>query len=349
MRRTSRLPLSLGLITAMSAAVVAPAFATENVTTGRLSGTNRYETAAAIAKDTYPSGSRTAVLASGDRFPDALASAYLSGRLDAPLLLTPSDSLSPATQTKLQELDVSGVTIVGGSIAVNETVMTRLRELGYQVERVSGNDRYATARAIAELFPASFVGALGSEGPTAIVASGGDRNFPDALAGAPISFAESFPVLLTPQATLSPDAVAAFKSLAITQVVLLGGPAAVSDGVQQAIEAEGIRVMRIFGDTRAATAAEVADFAVDSLGFSAAHVNLARGNDFADALAGGPHEGVEQAPVLLTIDPTTLGAATEQWLRDRSQSVASIDVFGGTSAISDATVEAARTAAIPQP
>lgn len=336
-------PLALALALATSAAVAAPALATENVTTRRLAGENRYETAAAIAQATYGSGSRTAVLASGERFPDALAAAYLNGRLDAPLLLTAGASLSAATERELSALNVSGVSVVGGSAAVSEAVVNRLRQLGYQVDRLSGSDRYATARAIATAFPEGFVGALGSGGPTAMVASGED--FPDALSGAPVSFSEAFPILLTPRNSLSSQASAAFDELAIKQVVLLGGTAAVSASVESAIAAKGIRVIRIFGNTRAATAAEVADFEVDNLGWSAAHVNLARGDGFADALAGGPHEGKERAPVLLTATPGSLGAATTEWLRSRAATVASIDALGGRTAISDATVEQARQAA----
>ena len=192
-------------------------------------------------------------------------------------------------------------------------------------------------------FPGDFVGQLGDGGRTAVVASG--EGFADALAGAPISFSESFPVLLTPRATLSGQTATAFTNLGIKQVVLLGGTAAVSPAVEAEIARKGIRVIRIAGSDRTATAASIADFEVDDLGYQAAHVNLARGDQFADALAGGPHEGTERAPLLLTTGPGSLGAASTTWLRGRSAQVATIDVLGGATAVSDATVEAARRAA----
>lgn len=345
-RRTRRLPLVLALAGTILA-VAGPALATDNVTTRRLAGTDRYATAAAIAQDTFPSGSRTAVLASAINFPDALASAYLTGRLRAPVLLTEAGRLTGTTERALSGLSVSGVTIVGGTDVVSENVAARLRELGYEVTRVAGGDRYATARAIAEVFPPEFVGQLGSGGRTAIVASG--EGFADALAGAPVSFSESFPVLLTPKAALSPDAAAAFDRLGIRQVLLLGGPAAVSDAVQAEIESKGITVSRLFGPDRTATAARIADFEVDNLGWQVANVNLARGDAFADALAGGPHEGTERAPLLLTVKPDALGAPTRVWLEERADRVASIDVFGGPAAVTDGTIEEARQAATPQP
>ena len=345
-RPARRLPLVVAAA-ATSLALAAPALATENVTTTRLAGADRYETAAAIASKTFPSGSRTAVLASAVSFPDALASAYLTGRLRAPVLLTEAGRLTGTTERSLSGLNVSGVTVVGGPAVVSENVVTRLRNLGYEVTRVAGGNRYATARAIAEVFPDDFVGQLGSGGPTAIVASG--EGFADALAGAPVSYSESFPVLLTPKASLSSEASAAFSNLGIKQVLLLGGPEAVSDQVKGQIESRGITVFRLFGNDRAATATAIADFEIGNLGWQTAHVNLARGDAFADALTGGPHEGTERAPLLLTTNPTTLGAVTTQWLRDHADRVASIDVLGGRSAVSDATVEAARQAATTAP
>lgn len=339
----NRLPLALALTFALSAAVAGPALAAETVTTKRLAGDNRYETAAVIAQATFPSGSRTAVLASGLEFPDALAAAYANGRLDAPLLLTDPATLSQATKDQLATMNVSGVTIVGGTKAVSEAVAEELRALDYVVDRVRGTNRYGTARAIAELFPEGFVGSLGDGGPTAIVASG--ERAADALAGAPISYDASFPVLLTPKDSLSPDASAAFDKLAIKQVLLLGGTGAVSAAVESAIKAKNITVIRVFGKDRQETATQIADFTVRSLGWGRSHVNLARGDDFADALAGGPHAGVERTPVLLTVDANALGAPTVAWLQKNNDAIASIDVFGGKKAISDAVVEQARQAA----
>jgi putative cell wall-binding protein len=234
--------------------------------------------------------------------------------------------------------------VVGGPAAVDEAVVADLRARGLTVERVAGPDRYATAAAVARLFPATFVGALpGGAGRTAIVASG--ANFADALAGGPLSARASFPILLTaPDALVAPTSEA-LDALAIRQVLLLGGPQAVSPAVQAAIEAKGIAVRRVGGANRQETAALLADLAVDTLGWPATHANLARGDHFADALAGGWHAGVERAPILLSVDPATLGSPADTWLRARSATVATVDLLGGTAAISDAVAAAAEAAA----
>ncbi|OLT17918.1 hypothetical protein BJF80_00970 [Serinicoccus sp. CUA-874] len=58
----------------------------------RIAGSDRYDSAARVAA-TYPAGVRTAYLATGENFPDAIGASALAGQLDAPVLLTRSDHL----------------------------------------------------------------------------------------------------------------------------------------------------------------------------------------------------------------------------------------------------------------
>jgi hypothetical protein len=178
---------------------------------------------------------------------------------------------------------------------------------------------------------------------TAIVASG--ANFPDALAGGPLSYASALPTLLTEPSFLPAPTKAALDSLDIDLVQLLGGNSAVSRAVEDEITAMGIQVSRIAGTDRTDTAARVATFAQSQLGFGKTHVNLARGDAFADALTGGPHAGQEKAPVLLTATSTALGAATRTWLSDRKADLANGHIFGGEGAVSSQVQNEAEAAA----
>ena len=84
------------------------------------SGRDRYETAQLEAVAAFPSGSDTAILASGEGWADALSATSLAGALDAPMLFTPSNSLSPYTQAALAQLKPSTVIL----IAVSYTHLT---------------------------------------------------------------------------------------------------------------------------------------------------------------------------------------------------------------------------------
>ena len=316
------------------------------VTVERLGGASRFETAVAVSKATF-ARSYDVWLARGDLFPDALAASFPSGKTNGggPLLLTPTDRLHPAARAEILRLRAERVFILGSSSAVSATVEAELRDLGLDTRRVSGRDRYDTAARAFALNPETF--------GVAFVVTG--AAFADALAAGPLAFALARPILLTPPDRLHEDTEAALRSQGISEVVVVGGTGAVSEAVADEIRAicsasepeRCITVRRIGGRTRVETAALLADEFVESVG-APSHVNLARGDEFADAAAGGPHGGREEAPILLTVNPDHLGAATRLWLEEHAATVNGLHVLGTEGAISRKVVEAARAAATAQ-
>ena len=174
---------------------IAPAEALAPTTVTRFAGADRFTTARLTAEAAFPGGATTVVLARADAFPDALAGSYLAGQEAGPILLTASDSLHPQALLGLNNLGATAVVILGSETAISNTVRDALIAEGFAVTRIGGADRFETAADVAEAPGAAAVGSLGVLGKTAIVASG--RNFPDALAAGPISFAADFPLLLT--------------------------------------------------------------------------------------------------------------------------------------------------------
>ena len=151
----------------------------------------------------------------------------------------------------------------------------------------------------------------------AFVASGED--FPDGLAVGPVAADLGWPIYLTPRDHL--HEAAADELPAFTDVYIVGGANAVSEAVANEIRAleddfgGHPRVSRIGGRDRTETATLIADWWLEQIhlsdhDFQFDHVNLARGDVFADAVAGAPHGAVERAPIVLTVDPNTLGAHT---------------------------------------
>jgi len=340
MRRTLIAAVAVG---GMSVATVGTAFATADVEATRLAGQNRYGTSQVIADTTFTDAT-VAVIASGESYPDALAASYLAGALDGPVILTASQSLSPEARTALADIGASGVIVVGGTSAVSENVVNQLAAAGLEVDRVGGADRYATAQAIAQSVPEEQIGSLdASIGRTAILASG--QGFADALSAGPLAYASAFPLLLTPTGSLSGAAAAAIDELDIEQVLVVGGTAAISPQTQAQLVAAGVEVRRLAGADRTATAVAVAEVAIEELSYTSTHVNLARGDDFADALSGSANAGEERAAIVLTLTPNQLGTATGQFLGSISDSLRTIHVYGGPSAVSDSTVNAAEVAA----
>lgn len=93
----------------------------------RIAGINRYETSVEIAKQFGDFD--TVIIASGENYPDALSSAALSKKYDAPIILTPKKGLSSEVLTFLQGKDISRVIIVGGEEAVSPKVQWQLENI----------------------------------------------------------------------------------------------------------------------------------------------------------------------------------------------------------------------------
>ena len=184
------------------------------------------------------------------------------------------------------------------------------------------------------------------------------QTFPDAMSASAMSYAQQWPILLTQQAALSTQASAAIVDLGIKQVIVMGGPIAISDAVVLQVEALGVSVLRIAGTDLTDTAQLLAEFELSStvngsgqatgLGWAVSHaygVNVARGDFYADALAGSVVGGRTKTPIVLTLNPSTLGTGipalfnAEHALAVPNQ-VDAITVLGGPMAVTPATVSA---------
>ncbi|MCU1376263.1 MAG: hypothetical protein JWO68_3549 [Actinomycetia bacterium] len=168
-------------------------------------------------------------------------------------------------------------------------------DIALDVHRLQGDDRVATAVAVSrDLF---------SDGtaPAAVLVS--SQNFPDAIVGVPLAVAKGGPLLLgdagsVPDATMA-ELQRATGSAAGKTIYLLGGTAALGDGVRTQLEAAGYTVVRYGGTTRYATAVLVAQALGDP-----ATILEATGSSFPDALAAGAAAGKAKGAVLLTAGGT---------------------------------------------
>jgi hypothetical protein len=101
-------------------------------------------------------------------------------------------------------------------------------------------------------------------------------------------------------------------------------------------------VTRLAGPTRYETAVEVASFGVDEAGLQWNDVALATGENFPDALAGGPLQGRGGSVMLLT-HAATLTPASNAALTEHKDAIASVRFLGGTGAVSQAVRDSVRT------
>jgi len=297
----------------------------------RLSGGDRYATAAAISRSTFVPHVPFLFVATGLGFPDALAGGAVAAQAGVPLLLVSPSSIPAATLNEIKRVKPIDIYVLGGPAVVSDGVLGQLRTLDDpgigQTVRLAGANRYATAAAIASA-------AFGANVPTAFISTG--ANFPDALAGAPASQVFGGPLLLVSQWSTPTATRNALSALKPQRIVILGGTAVVSPTVAAQLDAYTTGpVLRWSGADRYATAAAVAGQAFASAGSA----YVASGLGFPDALAGGPSAGAALGPLLLTA-PATLPTPTRQQLQ-RLKPVR-VFVLGGTSVISNGVVDQIR-------
>ncbi|MDP3630545.1 MAG: cell wall-binding repeat-containing protein [Actinomycetota bacterium] len=210
-----------------------------------------------------------------------------------------------------------------GSGAYNLEYKTTMTPAWATTDRQAGGDRYTTAMKLsASAYAAGSV-------DTVVLATGAD--FPDALSAAGVAGAYRSPVLLTKPLALPDGLLAEITRLGAHNVVIMGGAGAVGLPVERALIARGLAVTRIAGNNRYSTSAAAARRVAALKGASFAKIAfVARGDDFADALAVAPFAYSQGFPVLLTktstLPPECSAVITTLGIRE-------IYVVGGTGAV----------------
>lgn len=219
----------------------------------RIAGATRYDTMQDI--DTASTGmvgtetingksGKTAFLATGNNFPDALAAGPAAYALHLPVILTDGtqSTLTPQAQSVISTDGITNLIVVGGSAAINPAQYSSFNNV---VE--AGSNRSATSQLLASFEVANLPGFSNTRMD---VANGLDPNFnvpgypfgftPDALAGAPYG-GDPVPTLITNSPSDPGSATAFAQSLAntLTGGEVFGGTAAVNSSTIAQIEAAG--------------------------------------------------------------------------------------------------------------
>jgi putative cell wall-binding protein len=295
----------------------------------RLSGTGREDTAAAIARASYPQGANEAVLAPASDFPDALAGGPRAAQISAPLLLAGRDSIAPATRSALRDLGVRRVTILGGTAVISPQLSDQLVRDGYEVRRLAGPGRVETAAAIAN--------SMGTAHPRVFVAAAG--GFADALSAAAPAGILRAPILLTAQDSLSPatrDVIAATRP---GEAIIVGGTGVIDSRVEAQLRVINplMTVRRLSGSNRYGTARAINEWAEETIpDLDLTGLVVARGDSFPDALAGGPFASAQRR--LLMIVPrwdVRAAPSAAAYLDRRGEGpLEHVDLLGGLGVLS---------------
>jgi putative cell wall-binding protein len=303
-----------------------------------VAGASRYTTSVAASEAAYPSGAETVTIATGATFGDALAGAPAAAEREGPLLLVKPNEIPPEVVAEIERLAPERIVVLGGEEAVGPAAAAQLEALtSGVVERLHGTTRYGTALAISR---ATF-----SPGVSHVVVATG-TDFADALTGATAAVSNASPLLLVPGDTAeegvpeggvteelvpqelgTEELVTEIRRLAPQRVLLLGGAAAVTAGLEADLRASlSVTVERIAGEDRYATAVAVAA----ETAAEPEIVYLATGASFPDALSAGTLAARIPGPLLL-VRPNELPQSVRAQIRDLAPG--EVKILGGPAAV----------------
>ncbi|TRW47584.1 cell wall-binding repeat-containing protein [Georgenia yuyongxinii] len=382
---TAAVAVVLSSSTIASAAVDGSPLVPDTTTTAdkafRYGGQDRVETAIKASEAQYPNGAglsytnktvTTVVITRSDDFPDALTAAPLADIHNAPVLITPSGKdLDPRVAAEVKRLRADKVIIVGGTGAVSVQAEASLKALAgnADVSRISGDDRYQTAVAVANATRA----AQGAPGPATTVAATPvflttGTDFGDALAAGAAAAQAGGVVLLTQgdkfdgykgkawgeeyeaSATLdylfaaNPDPEKA-PILQANSITAVGGPAANAIGAGKVTDSVTQSISKVVGSDRYETSVKVAqipnlfDKTATAGVVDGAHYAIANGLAFADAVVASAFIANQDGPLLLTA-PDALPKSVDSYLvsvNGAKETVPAYEnsyIFGGEAVVS---------------
>jgi putative cell wall-binding protein len=285
----------------------------------RLAGTDRYETCNKIVNEGW-SQSDCAILVNSDMFADAITSAPLAKKYNAPILLTEGNTLTASTKNQLIDLKVKTVYIIGGSGVISNDILNNLHSIGITTKRIAGNDRYETSIAVAKELN-------GNDGTKGMFIVSGDT-FEDALSAAPIASKLQYPIILVAKDSV-PNAV---KNYATSNqgkdLFLVGGPDVLNSNISKELTPTKVYNQ---ADKYSRNLALINDFK-ENLNLN--NILIASDSTFADALSGSALAGKSANPIILLGNSNV--ETTSNFISKNS--VKTIDVLGGRGVLSDNTV-----------
>uniref|UniRef100_UPI0011DD771D cell wall-binding repeat-containing protein n=1 Tax=Clostridium ihumii TaxID=1470356 RepID=UPI0011DD771D len=156
------------------------------IISNKIVGDNRYDTAIKISNRGWNKADNVLIVNSTS-IVDALSATPFGKLKNAPIILTEVQGLSSESKNEIVRLQAKNAYIIGGEGVVSENVVLQLEELGINVERIGGDDRYKTSLEIAKKL----------KNISKIAVVNGVNGLSDAVSIAPVTANENMPIVLS--------------------------------------------------------------------------------------------------------------------------------------------------------
>lgn len=261
---------------------------------------------------------KSAVIASGQNYPDALSGDYLAILNSGPMLLTCSSMDETVLRYVRNNLE-PGATIylLGGSSVVSNNLYKWLVNYKYKVKRLYGADRYATNLSILKNCPKT---------DDLLVCYG--QNYPDSLSASCVNI----PIMLINN-NISSAQLTFLKSNHYKNIYVIGGEGVISKANYNKLKSYCDNIERLSGADRYATSKAVAD---KFFAGTRTNVVLTYGGNFPDGLSGGPLAEIVNGPILLVNN--TFYSYSRKYIRLHGGTEVRPIVLGGTGIMPNSLV-----------
>ncbi|WP_409252114.1 cell wall-binding repeat-containing protein [Bacillus sp. SCS-153A] len=159
----------------------------------------------------------------------------------------------------------------------------------------------------------------------------------DALAASSLSGAKDAPILLTYPTKIDQAVLDELNRLKPENIYLLGGTSAIHPTVENKLNTLGYNVERIAGTNRFETAGKINDIVL-SVNDQNTKAIIVNGYTVADALSASAYASTQRVPIYL--------ATKDKAPIDLPGNITSVDIYGGTSVISDSLFNALKSKGI---
>lgn len=263
-------------------------------------GKDRYDTALKIANLGF-SSSENAVLVNGDAISDALTATPLASEKSAPILLIGRNYINESVIEKLRLMGTKNITLIGGINSISTNVETSLRNLGYNVNRIFGENRYETSYEIAKNICDNY------KDVNSIAVVNGIKGLADAISFSSVAGHNMIPILLADNSgNLKREVNSIIGDKKIVNTYIIGGTNSIPDTVDNTYTGS----VRLSGENRNETNAKIIKkFYPDKDIENIFVVNDGSKNQnvLIDGLAVGSYAAKINSPILLVKDVLSKG------------------------------------------
>lgn len=306
-------------------------------------GNDRYDTAVKLSKSQFVSA-ETVVIANGKAMADGLTVTPLATYIEAPLLLTETNSIPNNTKTEIKRLKAKYAIIAGGTGVVSDSVINELKGLGItSVKRIGGKDRYETSILIGKYLNENCKIDIDS----VFICNGYGEA--DSLSVSSAAGSDMVPIILVEKDNIQSSTYEWLRKQKLSSAYVIGGTGVVSDAVLNKVDEITSRntTPRLGGNDRYETNAIIVEnlygkgLKLDGIYFAARRnisdsIFIAKGNVLVDALSAGPLAALNGSPIVLASNDLTNGQ------KDSLSGIKIKRIFRTGGGISDRTVNSLR-------